>query len=244
MKKEISEEVTHQPSVFIGIDASLNSTGLVIRKEGKTHLYAIVSELTKKFTPSIKQVHYQRTITNKDNSDYSTDEMDKIKSARTLTKTIQGVVNTHLTDQERESNEIVVVAIEGTIMAAPRFGLGRLNDLVMSAAVIKLWLLSTNFKVVVVPPKSLKMRYFGNGNAKKVDMVGMFLKKVPSVHNLGKIDDVADAHALSEWVDTSVESTTKFSNAKPKVKKPKKEKNTKKKTTKNTNLVESILSIE
>lgn len=188
----------------IGIDPSINSTGLVIRRGEEIQYYLVTSKVVKKYSQSVKQIPNNKIISDKD-SDYSTVEMNKIASVENQVSVIKSIIEDNTTSEDE-----LIVSIEGYVMNSPRFGLGRLLDLVALSTSIKSYLMSIDAQVNIVPPKSLKQRYAGNGNAKKEIMVSVFLSKVKDFDELGKIDDIADAHALSEWADETIEATPKL----------------------------------
>lgn len=194
---------------FIGIDASIHSTGLVIRipEINKIHFTKIVSKLDKKCSPSIRQFKYDWNI---DKTSFSTEDISKIVSSFRLCQKIDEVIKKYCSDVTEYE-----FFIEGSIM--PRKISSSHNDLVANNSIVKLYLL-TNFKgstVEVIPPTSLKLSYTGNGSSKrkvngkfvkiyKTEMEAAFLKEFPRFTVSGKLDDVVDAYALSCYTDNMI----------------------------------------
>jgi Holliday junction resolvasome RuvABC endonuclease subunit len=181
--------------LYIGLDPSINSTGLVFRSDNYLAMYQITSGDSNCST-SVRNVSYERINTN--TKRYSEDDLNKIVNAKRLSHVILKLINQNL---ELSETEYVILSMEGSVMS---FGFknsaSRLNDLVLNNSIIKLALLQSNLitDFFVISPAALKKRFTGSGKAKKEDMMKKFKELVPTYDfSIGKNDDIADAYALS-----------------------------------------------
>ncbi len=192
---------------YIGIDASVNSTGLVIRipELNKLHFIKIVADYEKKCSGSIKQVKYDRF---NPGENYSSEDVSKIVSSMRVAKTIGELVVKH----DCGCNEFEFT-MEANIM--PRRISSSHNDLVANNSVIKAFIIAKyGVKAInIVAPSQLKLSYTGSAATKKkiggkmvkIDskaaMLSAFKKEFPGFDYTGKIDDVIDAYGLSKYVE-------------------------------------------
>lgn len=198
---------------YVGIDAAINSTGLVIRipETSKVHFCKIVSKLDKKNSNSVKQYKYDRLI---DKSTYSTEDIGKIVSSSRLCKVIKKILDKHC----KEVTEYEF-SIEGSMMSQGfKKKQSRVTDLVANNSIIKLFLLSIpNGTIEVVAPSALKKSYTGDARTKKKGLDGkwikldpkkkmqdVFVKEFKGFHISGKLDDVIDAYGLSTHTENKV----------------------------------------
>lgn len=196
----------------IGIDFSINSTAVAINKDGELTIFSFVpnyrselagSKMHKALSDMISVISYEKGGNTKD---ALADQRIKLQNAD------------NLSDQ-------IIEAIKPFIMETPQiriegFSFGSKGnsfiDLVSFNTFLKVKLIqSYGHCIDVVPPKSLKKIYTGNGNASKCDMLRKFLevKDTPFKLRLVElgldraeeftlpkpIDDITDAIALS-WV--------------------------------------------
>ena len=195
----------------IGIDGSINSTGLVLMvKDDKQNIvetkYFLIVPWSKKIPacPSTAElIIYQRFWETKASTNSQSD-LYKIISAEQLALEINKVINDFINNGNYEAFTEISCRIEGAIMASSKFTpQGRLNDLLLSQTIFKYLImrdgLVTEFKII--PPKSLKKLATGNGNCKKITMTTTHQEKFAD-HNFdyetGKIDDLMDAFWLAE----------------------------------------------
>lgn len=211
----------------VGIDASINSTGVVIalvntvasnvwkyacpNKTTKQHtfefnelaaikFYRIVSsepKSSKSLSKNVRHISYYR---DKDKfASYAEEDIYKIQSADKLAKVILKLVIDFC--NEHNCNDVIVDArIEGSVMATSfRNKQSRLNDLTAFNTIIKLMLLkSDKFDIIhIVPPTTLKKIATGSGRAKKEDMEYSFKIMNDDFDYTGKVDDVIDAWFLA-----------------------------------------------
>lgn len=179
--------------IYVGIDVSVNSTGLVIRKNNETFFYRIISQKgSKTNSPSVILLKYERLLDGKTESEK---EIEKIVSGEALAKLITSTIKRHI-----DENDYLSVRQESSVVSV-----GRVLDLVMFNVLIKREILRelNPDEWYIVPPKTLKKAYTGNGNAKKDLMIETFLKDHKGFdvvsHPKAKIDDIVDAYALTVY---------------------------------------------
>lgn len=185
----------------IGIDLSINSTGICVIDEQKntTKFYQLVPQWKKKapkHSKSVTLLPYTRFYSDVSNTN-SKNDLEKILSAVNQSEVILKVIHENFSESECD---LVDVRIEGASFGS---NAGRLYDLSIYYAEVKRNLLNwlpIGSKISVIPPKTVKMVALGKGkgNAKKEEVVDFFLEnhKEFNFDNTGKIDDVVDAFLL------------------------------------------------
>jgi Holliday junction resolvasome RuvABC endonuclease subunit len=185
----------------LGIDPSINSTGLCINIDDKHYKYYIITNsqnCTKKFLKEIEE-HPPKDITylfydkNKNDTNYNVKEVCKLQNFVGIMDNIKYVLRKEKPD---------VVYMEGI-----SYGSGNssaLADLAGLNFMIR-YTVYQHFKtynINIVSPKELKSRSCGNGNATKEEMVYLWFKcdkKMEAYKHL-KVDDLADAYFLTRYV--------------------------------------------
>lgn len=203
---------------YIGIDPSVNSTGLVIRKFIDDKLeyekfYIIKGDkLTKKeqaFTEShsnFDYIIYKKTpITNiSDNHELEYIKCTNLHNIVTSITDIildltEEVLNYMIDDNIKNFTYSINIVMEGISYGSVQrtrsiFDLAGLNYLIREA-ILNLSL-STNIKLFICTPAEIKKHITGNGNANKEQIVAVFKILVPDM-NAPKIDDISDAYFMS-----------------------------------------------
>ena len=187
--------------LYIGIDPSINSTGLVFRlvevcEEDILKMYQITPKKIKCST-SVRNILYNKIDTN--TKKYSDDDLNKIKNGYRLGKSIFDKIF-KLTKIYKPDK--IYIRMEGSLMSTGfKNSISRVNDLVAYNTMVKYVILSQISKIGddiyfdVIAPTKLKKLFTGNGKSKKCDMVNKFKDNFD--HSQGKNDDIADAFALS-----------------------------------------------
>lgn len=158
--------------IIIGIDFSINSTALTIRRDDEFLLFSFVPNLkrgrsafkTHEFLePELEIISYEKENSSKDSFD---DQQIKLKNAHNLSdKIIQKI-------EEFTSDDIEEVRIEGFSYASKG---NSFIDLIVFNTFLKVKIIQRWGHIIrVVPPKTLKKIYTGNGNASKCDMIRHF----------------------------------------------------------------------
>lgn len=184
------------PTLYVGIDSSVHSTGLVIRTKDNSFLklYQITSSNIK-CSPSVNQVVYKHLSTN--TKDYTNDDLNKLRNGMSLGRKIIELIERA---KQLSGAESVRIAMEGSVMS---FGFkgnqSRVNDLIAYNSCIKLCVMQFNkTSFDIFAPTQVKKIFVGKGNAKKQMMIDKFKTLFPMYDtSVGKNDDISDAYALS-----------------------------------------------
>lgn len=189
-------EEQNKKECWIGIDQSLNSTGMTIQFSDKPNVLFFQFVTHKmKHSSSVCFVEYGRVKEKTD--DFTTNELNIVKSAHNLCKAIFHYINLHCSNYD-----VWNVAIEGQVMSGfSKKQMFHLTDLVKLVSIVEYNLIkSAKVRLTIIPPTSVKKYFTGSGRAKKEHMLEEFQLRVPNFDHTGKVDDVADSYALSEFI--------------------------------------------
>lgn len=194
-------------NVFIGIDPSINSTGMAIRTDtGYCRFFIIKGDkLTKKEKNAqldnseiFEYCLYQKENV-KDTNNAHERELAKAHNLSTIADTIYNIIE-ELLQQFRKSSTIdsVTICMEGisygSIHSAAVMDLAGLNYLIRD----RLHHHTVVGTLLVTPPAEVKRFYTGSGNANKQLMISTFKGSFPDFE-LPKIDDICDSEAMSKY---------------------------------------------
>ena len=181
-------------STIIGIDPSINSTGVCINKDGNYTYYIITSYMTKKMKafshPNIHFLPYDKQAPSSD-SDSSTKEYTKTINIYTICNHLSNILEQYKPDK---------VNIEGVSYGS--VGSAALVDLSGLNFTIRHICLAKGIDFQVISPTSNKKSFTGNGQADKSVMIDSWKRLDSNITNIDssiKIDDLADAFALSVY---------------------------------------------
>lgn len=175
---------------IIGIDPSINSTGVCVNEDGKYTYYIICSKMTKKMeqfsNPYIRLISYDKT--NYQDLEYSEKEFAKTRNACSICYHLSQIVDKHKPDK---------VYMEGVSYGS--VGSAALVDLAGLNFMIRHMLFVKCVEFQIVSPTSNKKSFTGNGQADKDVMVDSWKRMDKNIYNIKeiKLDDLADAFALS-----------------------------------------------
>lgn len=182
--------------IFIGIDPSLNSTGITIIDGDNKYFYIIKpNKLTKQEEVcqhaynNFAYVLYQKEQVNKEDK-YWKKELTKLNNILNIVKKVKEIVNSF--------DGIKTIVMEGVAYGAKSnnlVDLTGLNYLLREA-------LSQNNNLYIYSPSEIKKFATGNGNANKQMMVDLFLGIFPQFKQLPKVDDVSDSFFMSQLAKT------------------------------------------
>ena len=180
----------------IGLDISMNSTGMVINHQlphPTITYHKIIPKKGGKHSTDT-QVHIYHRKYNKET--YSEENISKIISAEKLAIKIKEIINNHF-DKHPDYSETQVI-IEGGAFGSFG-GKSRLADMTIFSALVKRKLLTIPqiTEILIIPPTTLKKHATGKGNAKKQAMEDAFIKLNPDFDLTGKNDDLIDAYFLT-----------------------------------------------
>lgn len=194
---------------IIGIDFSINSTAMVIKMDDKTHLFSFVPNYQKGRAPfkvhdflngDLEVIGYEKAKPSKNSIE---EQSNKLLNADNLSDSIMSTL--------KDIKEVDEIRIEGFSYMSKG---NSFIDLITYNTFLKVKLIKKFGHIIkVVPPKTLKKIYTGNGNATKCDMMRHYLTTKSSLvnkinelnivkeeeFNIPKpLDDLIDAVALTE----------------------------------------------
>ena len=194
-------------NVFIGIDPSINSTGMTIRTDTGFCRFFIIKgdKLTKKEKNAqsnnseiFEYCLYQKENV-KDTNNAHERELAKAHNLSTIADTIYNIIE-ELLQQFRKTSTIdsVTICMEGisygSIHSAAVMDLAGLNYLIRD----RLHHNTVVGTLLVTPPAEVKRFYTGSGNANKQLMISTFKGSFPDF-DLPKIDDVCDSEGMAKY---------------------------------------------
>lgn len=198
--------------IYIGIDPSINSTGVVIRKDDDSEnvKFFIIKnnnhelnksgveknpltkaeQLAQISNKNFKYVLYDKTYGSNEASSYDR-EMNKTISFMNIVKCLKEIISSEQDDAE------VYVCIEGISYGSSThttaiYDLSGLNYLMRNALIND----KNVKKLLVAPPGHVKKFATGNGAADKTMMIAVFEGIFPDLQ-IPKKDDIADAYFMS-----------------------------------------------
>lgn len=194
-------------NVFIGIDPSINSTGMGIRTDTGFCRFFIIKgdKLTKKEKNAqsdnseiFEYCLYQKENV-KDTNNAHERELAKAHNLSTIADTIYNIIE-ELLQQLRKTGTIdsVTICMEGisygSIHSAAVMDLAGLNYLIRD----RLHHHTVVGTLLVTPPAEVKRFYTGSGNANKQLMISTFKGSFPDF-DLPKLDDIADSDSMAKY---------------------------------------------
>lgn len=182
--------------INIGIDPSINSTGVCIWDDNKdTHKYYLISsKMTKKMqefdNKYVKLISYEKRDVKQ--KDYSVKETLKFENLFDICTIIKDILKTY-------KNKDIHVNIEGISYGST--GSAALVDLSFLNAIIRYQLKLLNIPFTIISPTSLKKFACANGQAEKDVMIDAWKRMDNNIKNISilKIDDLADSYFLAHY---------------------------------------------
>ena len=177
-------------TTIIGIDPSINSTGICVNKNNKNVYYNIVSKRTKKLEKfSSKYINILFYEKNTDKSlNYNEKEVEKAKNILYICNFIKKIIKKH---------KPTIVIMEGLSYGSN----GQLGDLGGLNFSIRMVLLEMGVKFVIVPPTTWKKQQLGIAGAEKDIIVKAWKNIDKNIANIDeiKLDDLADSYFLAHF---------------------------------------------
>lgn len=194
-------------NVFIGIDPSINSTGMTIRTDTGFCRFFIIKgdKLTKKEKNAqsdnseiFEYCLYQKENV-KDTNNAHERELAKAHNLSTIADTIYNIIEELLRKFRKTSTvDSVTICMEGisygSVHSAAVMDLAGLNYLIRD----RLHHHTVVGTLLVTPPAEVKRFYTGSGNANKQLMISTFKGSFPDF-DLPKIDDVCDSEGMAKY---------------------------------------------
>lgn len=203
--------------IFIGIDQSINSTGVTVQCNGNENFYIIKGT---KLTAKENKAHtsynnFEYVLYNKeeikDANNNHVAEIIKTMNLIRISRTIIGIISYYVKQFDKCN---VYVCMEGISYQSAQtksiMDLAGLNyiiryDLIKYFTGIQEALSRIEkYKIIVATPGEIKKFASGNGSAKKEIMIKLFETSHPNLYLIPKIDDVADSFWMSEYAKTLV----------------------------------------
>lgn len=190
--------------ITIGIDPSLNSTGVCVNVDGKCKYYIITSKMTKKMSAFkneyIQYLPYDKQDTNKKLNEYADVEYNKAQNIYNICERIRAIIKANVEWHAEDNLNNCEIFMEGVSYGS--IGSAALVDLSGLNFAIRNVLLALGVKFTIVSPSQNKKFATGNGAADKELMIYSWLKVEKHLKDITeiKIDDLADAYFLSNYV--------------------------------------------
>ena len=178
--------------IKIGIDPSINSTGVCVNMNSDIFYYIISSKMTKKMKEfkhsNITYLPYYKLDTK--SGDYSDKENSKFSNICSICNRIYDIISSIDCDD-------IEVYMEGVSYGS--IGSAALVDLCFLNSAIRMTLKKLGVKFTIVSPTSLKKFACSNGQADKNVMIDAWKRLDKNISNIYdiKIDDLADSYFLS-----------------------------------------------
>lgn len=173
----------------IGLDLSINSTGVCVNVDGVCDYYIIASKLTKKQLEfSHSHVHLIQYDKQQPEGEYTEKERIKTLNIDHIVTWIYRILSNYDCD---------VVNIEGISFGST--GSAALIDLSGLNYMVRKMLIDNNISFNIISPTQNKKFATGNGSAEKDVMIDAWKRLDRSISDITtiKIDDLADAYFLS-----------------------------------------------
>lgn len=183
--------------IYIGIDPSLNSTGVCVNINGKSKYYLITSKLTKKMqlfsNKYIEILSFEKSDTNKKINEYSVVEKNKTYNIYNICTCIRDIIKKY---KKKDECYVYMEGVSyGSTSSAALVDLSGLNFSIRNI------LIMNDIDFTIVTPSQNKKFATGLGNADKEHMIFSWLsieKHLKDITEI-KIDDLADAYFLSNY---------------------------------------------
>ena len=184
-------------SCIIGIDPSLNSTGVVVKTENNYKYYVIGSHTEKQFIDDAEKygVTYLQYEKLEKIKNYCFDELVETARIDTIAKNIAKIVFAHKLENPQ-------IYMEGCALRA----LGKVESLFALNFLIRIRIqevFSENekYQLFIKSPSENKKHFSGKGNASKELMVSTFLEQRPEFSGVKAkwLDDIADAYSFCQY---------------------------------------------
>ena len=177
---------------IIGLDLSINSTGICINNNGKYKYFIICSKMTKKMkefdNKYVKLIEYNKQLSD---GDYSEKEAIKTSNIYSIIQELKTIIKKEKPDK---------CHIEGISYGST--GSAALVDLSGLNFMVRQMLLDLNIPFKIISPTSNKKFAVGNGQAEKDVIIDSWFRLQPHLKGIDiKVDDIADAYFLSNYTE-------------------------------------------
>ena len=189
--------------IYVGIDPSINSTGITIityedELEKDIQFYIIKPNKLSKKESNINLENFSYILYNKvDISIYKNDnyisELLKTINMITLIDTIYDTIINYISKYDNAKVNILIEGISygSSIRTKSIFDLAGINYM------IRYKFISNNHNIIIATPSNIKKYATGNGNANKTTITTMFTTLFPEMSIISKLDDIADSYFMA-----------------------------------------------
>lgn len=186
--------------IRIGIDPSINCTGVCVTMNNENHYYLIPSKMTKKmdgFKHDYICILPYRKYTTKA-GEYSEKEKYKTANIENICYRIKRIIEFI----KEQHNDDIIVFMEGVSYGS--VGSAALVDLSGLNFAIRITLLNMKIPFEIISPTSVKKFAVANGQAEKDIMIDAWKRLDKNISNISsiKIDDLADSYFLAHYENT------------------------------------------
>ena len=194
-------------NIYIGIDPSINSTGICIQKYNDNklideHFYIIKPNKLTKQEQTINidifdYIIYEKLDISKNDNNSHIIELNKTKNMICIAKIINDIVYNNM-------NGNTYIIMEGISYGSSQrtksiYDLSGLNYL------IRYFILNIdNVKLMICPPQEIKKFASGKGNSQKEILTEAFLILYPQFNIVKKIDDIVDAYFMCKYAKNNI----------------------------------------
>lgn len=182
---------------IMGIDPSINSTGICIYNGKKYIYYNIVGSMTKKMAAfthkNLNIISYEKLKDKK--TEYFEKEQQKSINIFNICKIIEGLIKKY---------KPACIAMEGVSYGS--VGSAALVDLSGLNFAIRMMIMKYNINMVIIPPTTVKKAAVANGQADKQIMVDAWKRLDKNIADITeiKIDDLADSYFILQCANNGV----------------------------------------
>ena len=181
--------------IIIGIDPSINCTGVCVKMDNYNIYYMISSKLTKK-TKAFKHEYiniYEYHKENVNSSDYHDKEIIKTNNIFKICSVLQDIIKYY------KLNDDIMVIMEGISYGS--VGSAALVDLSGLNFAIRYMLITNNIPFKIISPTSVKKFAVANGGAEKDIIIDAWKRLDSNIIDIKdiKLDDLADSYFLAHF---------------------------------------------
>lgn len=192
--------------IYIGIDPSINSTGVAVRKTDENnkvifeHFFIIKpNKLTKneqKYQDVIdgfEYIIYEKTDLKDIKYDNHKYEFEKTLNISRIVDSLSKILYRYILTSDESIISIEGISYGSSTRTSAIYDLAGLNYLIR----LMILKLDINVTLKICTPAEVKKYVSGMGNCTKEVLSRMFLKIHPEFNILKKVDDIADAYFMS-----------------------------------------------
>lgn len=192
---------------YVGIDPSINSTGICIWTENTTNIYIVKpAKLNKKekiaeeSISNFAYVTYEK-IDTKNCDDNIEQEYYKTLNILAIADNVKTVIDDFVHNHNINKVYIIQEGISygSSLRTKSIFDLAGLNYLLRDR-----FIRNDKFVFRIATPSQIKKFASGNGNCKKEVIINLFLSLFPEYSLVPKIDDISDAFFMSMYAKENI----------------------------------------